>query len=530
MSLPDRQYHDDKRPSVASIRAPSATDKLRRHRIAFGPLLEIGLLLGTAWGLCALLFVGYQGMDDLHYVVAAERWFLDPPFIGENQWHNRLPMVLAMATSFRLFGETEWALVAPNVLLYSLFVVGFWAMLRRWFGQFVAVTASLLLITMPLFAIYTTIPYPFTFETVLVVSGCGLLIHTVHLQRRDHLPAAILAGLCLGIAILNRQTAVAALLALAPLGLLSLERWRSWLATGLSLGALGIGEFLWYWSATGDPFHRLQVDAEGHRIPSAHLEGGTFEGSPFFNVDLMSRWKPAGTFDVHWLVNPYLDFFTSPNFGLVMWLAVPALLLMLYHRSQLQTEERRVLAPLILLAVVWFLVIVYVLSLRPQARYFGPIMAVSAMVAGLGLRQLLLLGYTRLTVGLLLVVVGTNLLLAGARDRPLRLEREMVKLASTVDGVVHAPAQLLARAGFFVRSGGLGARLSGAPATPGSHEILLLAPGEAPLPGLTVVGVAPRQYRPLGRVLAGLAGRLGVPGHLREHLAGETTSLILVQR
>ena len=421
-----------------------------------------------------VFFVGYQGMDDFHYVNAADHWLDSGPFIGENHWHNRLPLVLSIALSFQIFGKSELSLVLPNILIFYIFVVFYWLNVRSLFGRAVSNIASLLLITTPLFSTYLTIGYPVIIETCFVVAAFMLFLRIAFEEIGVHeIALPVLAGALLGIAFLNRQTAAAGVIALVPLFFMSLHHWRRWVLSGVSFTSLVTLEHLWYWLVTGNFFNRFFVDTAGHKTPSFHLKGGTFEGSPLFNVDLMSRWYPSGTFDVHWLVNPYLDFFTTASYGFLFWLAVPGIVLTTKFTLYKSVVQKKMLIGLIMLIAVWFLVTVYVLSLRPQARYFGPMIAVLPIFAAIGLDYMLTGRARRLAMTIFVIVILTNLVLGFSRARPLELEREAAKLVLSVQETVYMPQTLYDTSQFFLNMSTSNVNAAIAPAPPGALELVV---------------------------------------------------------
>ena len=291
------------------------------------------LLICLVWITSVIFFVGYQGMDDLHYVEAVNGWLHDAPFMGQNHWHNRLPHVLSIAGSFSVFGPSEIALVLPNIMVQTVFTLFLWAWLRSAFDETTALFGGLLFATLPLFLTYQTIAYPLIFETAFVCSAYMIMVHAILVAPRPRPSVVLFAAVLLALAFLNRQTSAAGAIALGIFALATLRYWRTWFLFGVGFVSVVAIEFAWYFSRTGDLLHRFHVDTTGHRTPSAQLEGGTFEGSPFFNTELMSRWKPAGIFDVHWIINPYIDLFTSPSYGPLALLTIPGAWLMLSPQS-----------------------------------------------------------------------------------------------------------------------------------------------------------------------------------------------------
>ena len=70
--------------------------------------ITLALWLGTTW----VFWVGYGGCDDLFYAHYAFR-FDRPPI---SWWEFRIPVILAIRTSFLAFGPSEIAASLPNLL------------------------------------------------------------------------------------------------------------------------------------------------------------------------------------------------------------------------------------------------------------------------------------------------------------------------------------------------------------------------------------------------------------------------------
>jgi hypothetical protein len=100
-----------------------------------------------------------------------------------------------------------------------------------------------------------------------------------------------------GLAVLVRQTAIALPLALGALMLIDATRQPlaariravAWLASGFVL--VQAAEIAFHLLLTGDPLHRLHVDARHVEIPSTHMAGGAYhgDGRVLFNWQLAAR-------------------------------------------------------------------------------------------------------------------------------------------------------------------------------------------------------------------------------------------------
>ena len=346
-------------------------------------------------------------------------------------------------------------------------------------------------------------------------SVCLQRIHD-HGARYCHSPAppsfcCATCRIAVGTGFSDRQTAAAGAIALGIFALTTLRYWRTWFLFGVGFVGVVAIEFAWYFSRTGDLLHRFHVDTTGHRTPSAQLEGGTFDGSPFFNTELMSRWKPAGIFDIHWIINPYIDLFTSPSYGPLALLTIPGAWLMLSRRAGAPENERRLGRILLVLAVFWFVTTVYVLSLRAQPRYFGPLAVVMVVFAAYALAWLSSSGQRLLALALCGLIIFANFALVGLRAPPLQVEHELVELAGSVDEELWVPPYLFEKSVFLLQIEPGTFLVHAGPAPDGALEVRVESGG-------TAQPVSPT---------AELLSLLPFPEHLRAQLFREGKTLSL---
>ncbi len=115
---------------------------------------SLALLLACAAGVVLLNPVGYRGGggDDFQYLEFARCWVAHGPCLPLDHWDTRLPLILPMAASLKLFGETRWALSLTPLVYALAALILFHAIVRRLFGASVALIAGLLLLTAPVFA------------------------------------------------------------------------------------------------------------------------------------------------------------------------------------------------------------------------------------------------------------------------------------------------------------------------------------------------------------------------------------------
>ena len=399
---------------LPALPASPALRSLRPYVVGFG--------LGAA--LLGLAAAGYSDGDDHFYIEAADGWLAHVPFVGTTHWHLRHPFVLAIAASFAIFGRTELALMLPTLMAYAGILALTIRMVRLIADDTAAAWAALLVASVPVFVLYARIPYPDEIELVLVLLSLFLLWRGI---ERQCLGLMVLSGAVVGVCWLVRASCLPLIVLYGTLFLIGWRAPRSfylWLIAGFV--PLLLGEWAFFWATTGNAFYRFAIDASSLEIPSAHMIGGVAHGlRPPFNLALMAKWKPNGI-HVHWLVDPYLDLLTNGSYGPIFWTGIPAAIAMCARPQPSPTRAfSRVVCAF---AVLWIVLEIWVLNLRPQPRYFGPVTWTASVMTALWLRELIA---TRRgwVVGIAAAIVVADLLVIVARPDPVRAERVLAAYA-----------------------------------------------------------------------------------------------------
>ena len=404
------------------------------------PPVGLLLLACVSIGISLALPAGFAGWDDLHYVRAAQGWLALGPHVPANHWGTRLPYVLTLAASMRLFGLTVLALTVPNTILFVLLLLLLWRIADQVYGGAAAFCAALVVVTTPLFVRMPTTYYPEVMEATCAAGATALVLSA--LRRPDLRPRAwllIAAGLCGGCGILVRQTALAMPVALSVLIALSDRARRRSVVGSVLLLAAGYAapvalESLFYLLLTGHPLERLQIDSRHVLIASAHLRGGTYTGgSPLFNWDLESRWDVPSLIRAPWAINPLLRVFTSP--GLLLTPLLCLLGGLVAWRLPGRGRDYALFAGTGLL--LQYLLNTFVLAIAPDTRYFAVSVALGMPLAGLLLSQL----RPRLLVPAAALLAAPTLLVMLLEPSPAHLMPALQRFASR-DQPVHVSPQL----------------------------------------------------------------------------------------
>ena len=381
--------------------------------------------------LCLLLAVGgFSDYDDRRYVEAADAWLAHAPFIGTTHWHLRHPLVLSIAASFWLFGRNEFALMLPTILCYfgTLFLT--FRMVLSVSDRASATLSAILVAATPLFPFYARVSFPDGMEVFLTVLSLWLFLQGT---ERDRTALLIGSGVVLGLAWILRATA-------APLALLygvlflagyRIKRYRYFLI-GLGFVPVIAGEMLFYFAYAGDAFYRFAVDPRSLDVYSpAVIFGGSMHGlRPPFNFELMKSWTPVGPIHVHWLVDPYIGFFTNGNFGLIYYTGIWAAIVLCFRRDR-SSADREFARLICLWSVLSLIFIIYVLNLRPEPRYFSTITWTMAVLTGLWLQENISRHRWWFAGALVTVILLSNAFLMNLRPDPLYTLRTLASYSET---------------------------------------------------------------------------------------------------
>ncbi|WP_156678057.1 ArnT family glycosyltransferase [Sphingomonas profundi] len=449
----------------------------------------------------AIGWVGFIASDDSLYFAGAMRWLTDGPSPGLDHWSTRFPLILSFAAALRLLGEGFAAFAATAVAWHVALVALAGALAARIGGARAGWIAAILIATMPVIVSHASTVSCDLAEACFLLAGAWLLC--AEGGGRDALTRALAGGLCFGLAILCRETALLALVAFGPLFLLGrpIDR-RLLLAAGIGI-ALVLGlEMLFQQAMTGDPLHRyaLAFNHDDHIDRAANLEGNVL---------------------LHPAIDPLLVLLVNDDFALLFWLAAAAL--GCGALRGLPAEGRRRLAVLGAMALANFLIVAVLyhkLVLNP--RYFTLPAIVAAFVLAVWLARL-----PRLPrAALLALTVATNLLMLSVGNAHPRwaLEATVAAGAANRHAIVRADPDVVARAYLPLRFGGI-ANVRPAPATPGD----LLVTEQPPVDPTFPVARYPAPPTRLGALVEALGMQSLVPSPIARRLLHPSPDAFLVR-
>ena len=315
------------------------------------PLLIIAAVVGLAIVIRVMSLIGYQGQDDRNYLAYAQYVASGhdvSTLTVANQWVGRLGFWLPIAGFIRVAGASQLAYVAYPLLVSIAGVLLTFALASATVGRRAGALAALLLAIFPLDVLYATRAYPDVPLGVFMVASYWLA-----LKGRTSLPFAALAGLALGLAYLQKETALFALVPLAvALRFWDRRQWGTLAVLALSL-AVVVGAELAFWTmAKGDPLYRFS--ATGAALNAASPEASTASNALF---GFIPGPRP---FDAYRSDNTILDavlmLATNEELVLLYWLVLPLIALGAITRDR-ETRDLR-LWILFLLPMILFLPVV----------------------------------------------------------------------------------------------------------------------------------------------------------------------------
>lgn len=215
------------------------------------------LLVLTVWFLTTYVFwVGYVGAADDENYARYAFLFHRPPI---NWWEFRMPFILAVRGSFRLFGPTELAAVLPN-LIASLAIAAAIAWFAGWGcnPSWRTVAAALMAVTIPSSVGFrSTVLAPFLSGAFLIVGSVCILRGT---RRVPYIGAVLLA---LGYATHEVSFFYVAIFCLTCLAFDWKRYWRIVLVCVAASAAVVLIEAASYKILLGDPLARFHTSAHG---------------------------------------------------------------------------------------------------------------------------------------------------------------------------------------------------------------------------------------------------------------------------
>ena len=408
-------------------------------------IAAISLLLGS---LLWLVPIGYHASDDGQYLVAATALLSDSGSSVEHEatarrvshQNLRLSLVLPMAASIGLLGESELSVVFPTTAYFFVLMVFTYLAMAEAFDRRTALTVSALLVTLPILATHATIANVDIPLMFFVLLSLGLYYRATSARSPSRLLFG--AGVAAGFAWLAHET-VAVLLVLYGLLFLRglyLPR-RAYVFIALGFGAFLAAETAWYLTTTGDPLYRLTAMVQPIRKGPPVI--APIHGYP---CEFTSNRTACST----------LNLFIRMDFGLLFYLAIPAGWAACRSDS-LSSDHKRLLKLLAALAILWFVFVVHIVQLKPRPRFFMVPAFSSVVLLGCWIEAQRQTARRQLARSAFVTLITTNAACLYLMDRDQMFgERALADFVAGVDEPVYTDPRLADRATKFLHWQGEG--------------------------------------------------------------------------
>jgi 4-amino-4-deoxy-L-arabinose transferase-like glycosyltransferase len=400
---------------------------------------DLCLVVAAGVAALSLAWVGYVGSDDHSYARGALGWLHAFPYVGDDHWTLRHPVVLPIALSFAVLGFREISLAVPSALLFLLLLATTYHHVSRHSGRPSALAAAVLLATVPVLAVQATFPQNVIVETLAVSLSFWLFWRAIRQERPGRLLFA--AGAAAAVGWLTRETTAGLLLFYALLfvvgyGVRRRDYWLMALGFVVVVGA----EVAYFGALTGDPLYRYRIDLFHDKVDRVTVAGAITDAS-------RTGLNLEGNLSVSAVLEPVVALLLNQEFGLLFWFFVPAAAWACFGRG-LPPEERRLVRLLTALALVWMVFIsVNASVLYVVPRYYAVSAWAAAIIVVLWLARGVFPGRPTLALVAGACLLITNLLGIYVENKePLFAERRLVEYVVTRGGTVYTDPMTLTRA------------------------------------------------------------------------------------
>jgi len=401
--------------------------------------------------LASQVWVGYLGSDDATYARGAYGWLNDFPYVG-GHGTIRYTITIPIALSFKVLGESSFALALPSLLYAAGFIVVTYMFLSRYISASRATAAAMLLVTTPLLVVQSTIAGVDVIELFFLFLSFTLYHRCA--SEGPTLRRLFAAGAFAGLAFLTRETAIFIAVFYGILFLIGFrfDR-RYYLMIGVGFAAIWLLEVAYLTIMTGDPLYRFNISID---------HDSTIDRT----IDV------AGNVLVHPYIDPLLTVLLNQEFMLLFWLGAPLAGWLCLRRDG--TDEVRTMARLLsLLGITWFVCVGAAFTLLPlNARYFLVSAAAVALLTGLGLVELYSAGGVkrRISIGIGVALLSGNFAgLCVENTEHMFGEETLARLSvESKDSVIFTDPLTERRAKLLLAWAESGDRVRSVPAPPGA--------------------------------------------------------------
>lgn len=400
---------------------------------------------------------GFNGSDDAGYIEAARSWVHAIPNVSNFFDDLRYPVILPIAVSIMLLGDSEVTVAIPTLLYaWGCVAITYFGM-RSLFDRTTALIAATLLSISPLLAGLATTASVDVCELFFV--ALSLFAFFVGMQGKRSWPVFLLSGIAAGLAFMTRESSISLLAFYGTLFLANFgDRRKMFLVMAVGFAIVFGAETAWYAMALGDPLHRIHLVAAAMSRPDPILSVGA--------VDLSS----GRIFNISPLLDPIFFSLTNPVFGLIFVVALFAILLIALARKDSTLSKDPVFRWLSILSVLSFPISAYLLChLALLPRYFLLPLFTTTLAISIWIRFSLWRqsnwGRIALASSLLIVALIGQMI---TNKSPLYAERVLTSLASVSNEPIFTDPETKFRGTLLYGWANVSSKVLSTPPPPGS--------------------------------------------------------------
>jgi 4-amino-4-deoxy-L-arabinose transferase-like glycosyltransferase len=425
-------------------------------RIRMEQVRDLFIVLVMGIGILSLAWVGYVGSDDHSYAQGAIAWLKNFPYVGDDHWTLRHPVVVPIAASLAIFGFHELSLGLPSAILFLALLVTNYHYLRRFIDARFALLTSLFMATTPLFAVQATFPQTTIVETLAVSLSFWLFYSAIRCDE----PAwrMFASGVAAAFGLLTRETTAGILIFYGILFLIGcgVPR-RYFVMMGLGLILIVGMEVAYFGILTGDPLYRYRIDLFHDSVDRVGETRAAVSSGSTLNVE--------GNLSVSPFLEPVVALLMNQEFGLLFWAFIPAAIWACRAKT-IPIEDRRLLQLLSGMGLVWMAFISLNISvLYVVPRYYAVSTWAAVIIIAYWLHHLLITRKLKIAILTGIILLMANLLCIYVENKdPLFAERVLVKYVVQHDGVVYTDPMTMIRAQLLLDFEGASGRVLSDPA------------------------------------------------------------------
>jgi hypothetical protein len=505
-------------------------------RYLFLLLIIVLSLLGLT--LVAVSWIGFRNYPDGIFAIrAALLWLNEFPYLGTTHWELRHPHVLSMALSILISGTNELSVLAPNIAAYLMILIITLSIFHKNGYTALGIMASIFLLSVPLFCFSATTVFPDVFELLLVLSSIVLFYSSISREKPGWI-AFFLAGLLGGFAFTTRETSIALAVCYFVLFVCRFGGKRSVyfiVAVGFVLPV--IADYTYVYIQSGDPFYKLKVDTQQYHPGSMETRSVDFiEPVLFEQLDAVediekrvTRFKQYKVGRNKPIYQHLKSFLTNHEYQAIFLITIPAIIYLFFSPPE-GRWLRRLLLIFYVLAISWFITVVYFIDLDSLPRYLLPVTYTAVILTATATYNLFRSKRYFIACLVIIFLSGVSVLSYDLQSEMLREERLLVEIAETHNELVYTSPYMVKNAKFFIQTRALIHLIDDAP--PPSGALFLYSNGKKYLKGVPdhilslydpeksweVLEKHVPRTRFLGLILTKLVLLEAIPKHIREKI------------